>query len=83
MTDKQETDKNLAIPVLVSLYKSDIDKLDTWRDQLSIAGTHGGNISRSRMVRILIQERSQERKQTKKNKQPPPTAIAPFSSPQH
>lgn len=79
MTDKQETDKNLAIPVLVSLYKSDIDKLDTWRDQLSIAGTHGGNISRSRMVRILIQERSQERKR----KQPPPTAIAPFSNPQH
>lgn len=79
MTDKQENNKNRAIPVLVSLYQSDIDKLDTWADQLTNAGTHGGGISRSRMVRILIQERSQDRKR----KQPPPTAIAPFSNPQH
>jgi hypothetical protein len=61
-----------AKQVLIGLYPEDIQQLDAWADELAKAGTWGGNISRSRMVRILIQERKQ--------KQSPPT-ISPFSNP--
>lgn len=74
MTTPSE-DKDLVRGVLIGLYDSDIEKLDQWREQLAREDTYGGAISRSRMVRILIREHSQQ------TKAPSPPTSSPFSNP--